>query len=117
MLTEKTRTTSTVNRVRGFGRLRDIAGEWRATDFGLAPTPFEDLVGGDLAANLAIVDELLAGRGPTGLADTIALNAAVAMWIVGRTASVREGVPLARELLTSGAVKRKIAATREFYCA
>ncbi len=108
-------TTATVNRVRGFGRLRDVRGEWRAGDFGLPESPFEHLVGGDLAANLAIVDALLAGRGPAGLVDTIALNAAVAMWITGKTTSVRDGVALARDLLVGGAVKTKIAATREFY--
>ena len=108
-------TTATTNRVRGFGRLREIDGRWSAGDFGLAAAPFEHLLGGDLAANTAIVESLLAGRGPSGLADTIALNAAVALWIVGRVREVREGVPLARELLLGGAVKNKIAATREFF--
>jgi len=108
-------TTATVNRVRGFGRLRDYASQWSATDFGLAVTPFEHLLGGDLATNLAIVDALLAGRAPGGLVDTITLNTAVGMWIVGKTANVREGVPIARDLLLGGAVKQKIAATREFY--
>jgi len=108
-------TTATTNRVRGFGRMRDVRAEWTAPEFGFAPARFDDLVGGDLAANLAIVETLLAGRAPTGLVDTITLNAAVAMWIVGRTPSVRDGVPLARELLLGGAVKNKIAATREFY--
>ena len=83
--------------------------------FGLAVSPFTDLVGGDLAANLAIVDAVLAGCGPAGLVDTIVLNAAVGLWIVGRTPSVREGLPIAREALLGGAVKNKIAATREFY--
>ena len=108
-------TTATVNRVRGFGRLRDVRGEWTAEEFGLAPAKFDDLVGGDLTTNLAIVDALLAGRGPAGLVDTIALNAAVAMWIVGQTGSVSDGVPVARELLLGGAVQKKIAATKEFY--
>jgi anthranilate phosphoribosyltransferase len=108
-------TTATPNRVRGFGRLRSIDGEWQAADFGMASSPFADLVGGDLAQNLAIVDALVAGRAPAGLVDTIVLNAAVAMWIVGKTASVREGLAPARELLLGGAVKNKIAATREFY--
>jgi anthranilate phosphoribosyltransferase len=108
-------TTATANRVRGFGRLREIDRVWRAEDFGLAPARFDDLLGGDLAANLAIVDALLDGRGPAGLVDTIVLNAAVAMWIVGKTADVREGLAPARELLLGGAVKKKIAATREFY--
>lgn len=108
-------TTATANRVRGFGRLREIDGVWRAEDFGLAPAPFAELQGGDLAANMGIVDALLAGKGPAGLADTIALNAAVAMWIVGRVPTVRDGIAAAREILLGGAVQKKIAATREFY--
>jgi anthranilate phosphoribosyltransferase len=108
-------TTATMNRVRGFGRLRDLDSSWSATDFGLGIAPFADLIGGDLGANLAIVEAVLAGRGPAGLVDTIALNTAVALWIVEKTASVKEGVPLARDLLLGGAVKNKIAATREFY--
>ena len=108
-------TTATPNRVQGVGRLREISGEWNAADFGLPVAPFPELQGGDLAANLALTEALLAGRGPTGLVDTIALNAAVAMWIVGKTSSVREGLAIAREQLLGGAVERKIAATREFY--
>ena len=108
-------TTATVNRVRGMGRLNEVKGDWRAEDFGLVTAQFTDLVGGDLTTNLAITEALLAGRGSTGLVDTISLNAAVALWIVGQTATVREGVPLAREKLLGGAVKAKIAATREFY--
>ena len=42
-------TTATVNHVQGVGRLRGMAGEWRAGDVGLAPRPFSDLVGGDPA--------------------------------------------------------------------
>lgn len=110
-------TTATPNRVRGFGRLRELDAEWNAADFGLAPAPFTDLVGGDLATNVAIVEALLAGKGPVGLVDTIALNAAISMWIVGRATSVGEAVGVARELLLGGAVKRKIAATRDFYAA
>jgi anthranilate phosphoribosyltransferase len=108
-------TTATVNRVTGVGRLGNIDGDWRASDFGLPESPFADLLGGDLPTNLAIVDALLAGRGSPGLVNTVVLNAAVAMWIVGKVATVREGIGPARELLLGGAVKNKIAATREFY--
>ena len=78
-------------------------------------SPFAELQGGGLAENMAIVEALLAGRGARGLVDTIALNAAVALWIVGKVATVREGIQPARELLLGGAVQKKIAATREFY--
>ncbi len=108
-------TTATVNRVRGFGAHRAIDGEWRAEDFGLKPAPFSDLVGGDLAMNLAIVETLLAGQAPAGLVDTIVLNAATALWIVGRVPTVRDGLEPARDMLLGGAVRRKIAAVREFY--
>ena len=108
-------TTAGVNRVQGIGRLRTLAGEWRARDVGLAESPFSDLQGGDLAANLAITEALLAGRGPAGLADTVVWNAAVAMWIVGQTAAVAKGLGPARELLLGGAVRHKLAAVREFY--
>jgi anthranilate phosphoribosyltransferase len=108
-------TTATPNRVRGFGRLRALDADWRAENFGLGTAPFEELRGGDVATNVAIVEAVLAGRGPGGLVDTIALNAAVALWIVGKTASVKEGIGPARDLLLGGAVAQKIKATREFY--
>lgn len=108
-------TTATTNRVQGCGRLRSVSGEWQPGDFGLTRAPFADLVGGDVAANVARVDTILDGHGPAGLVDTIVLNAAVGMWIVGRVSSVREGLAPARELLLGGAVRQKIAAAREFY--
>jgi anthranilate phosphoribosyltransferase len=37
------------------------------------------------------------------------------MWIAGKTSDVRAGLESARELLLGGAVRAKIAATREFY--
>lgn len=108
-------TTATSNRVQGFGKLREISGEWNVADFGLTLAPFSDLQGGDLAENLALTNAILSGKGPRGLVDTIALNAAIAMWIVGQRPTVRDGVEYARELLLGGAVEKKIASTREFY--
>ncbi len=108
-------TTATTNRVRGFGRLASLDATWTAETHGLQVSPFSDLVGGDLEANLQIVEALLSGQAPKGLEDTIVLNAAVGMWVVGKTTSVEEGLPEARALLTGGAVRRKIADTKEFY--
>ncbi|MBI5693498.1 MAG: anthranilate phosphoribosyltransferase [Verrucomicrobia bacterium] len=108
-------TTATVNRVRGFGSHGAVNGEWVAEDFGLERAPFSDLAGGDVAANLALVEALLQGKAPRGLVDTVVLNAAVALWIVGRVADVRDGLAPARELLLGGSVRERIAATREFF--
>ena len=108
-------TTATPNRVCGAGRLRELDEMWRAEDFGLAVSPFAELQGGDVAANLALTEALLAGRGPAGLVDTIAFNAAVGLWLTGKTSCVKDGLAASRELLLGGAVRAKIAATREFY--
>lgn len=108
-------TTATPNRVRGFGRLRTVDGVWHGTDYGFARASFDDLRGGDIADNLALIDLILAGRGPAGLVDTIVFNAAVSLWICGRVDRVREGIEPARDALLGGAVRAKIAATKEFY--
>jgi anthranilate phosphoribosyltransferase len=108
-------TTATRNRVRGVGRLRAHDGMWTAADFGLPVAPFADLLGGDVAANLALTEAILDGRAPAGLADTIALNTAVGLWICGRVPEVRSGIAQAQELLLGGAVRARIKATQEFF--
>jgi len=108
-------TTATTNLVRGVGRLAPLRAEWTPADFGLEPAPFGDIAGGDVAANLALATALAAGGGPRGLADTIALNSAVALWITGARPDARGAVAEARELLLGGAVRRKIADTRDFF--
>lgn len=108
-------TTATVNRVLGVGRAGEVNATWRAEDHGLVSAPFAELQGGDLATNLAIVEAVLEGRGPRGLVDTVALNAAIGLWLTGKSASIADGLGIAREALLGGAVKQKIADTREFY--
>jgi anthranilate phosphoribosyltransferase len=108
-------TSVTLNLVRGAGRLREICGEWTPESFGLAAAPLSDIAGGDTEANLAIADALAGGGGPRGLADTIALNSAVALWVAGARPDVRGSIGEAREILLGGAVGRKIAETRDFY--
>ncbi len=108
-------TTATANLYRGAGRLRPFRGEWTAQSLGLAPAPFSDIAGGDVEANLALALALAGGGGPPGLADTIALNSAVALWVAGARPDVRGSVGEARDLLLGGAVRQKIADTRDFY--
>lgn len=108
-------TTASDNRVCGCGRFADLSAVWRPEDFGLRRAPFSELAGGDLPTNIAIVQAVLEGRGPAGLVDTVALNAAVALWITGRMSSVADGLGFSKELLLGGAVRRRLDATREFY--
>jgi anthranilate phosphoribosyltransferase len=108
-------TSATLNVVRGTGRLASTRGEWTPESLGLTASPFSDILGGDIAANLAIANALADGGGPRGLADTVALNAAAALWVAGARPDVRGAVTEARELLLGGAVKRKISESRDFY--
>jgi anthranilate phosphoribosyltransferase len=108
-------TTATSNIVRGAGRLKSIDEVWTAGSFGLEASPFSDIAGGDIAGNLALVEKLAAGGGPRGLADTVALNAAAALWLTGARPDVRGAVAETRDILLGGAVRRKIADTRDFY--
>lgn len=108
-------TTATDNRLSGIGRLRDFAARWTAEDVGLPPAACADLQGGDLRHNLQLAHEILAGSGPAGLVDTIVANAALALWITGRTTAARDGLALARDLLRGGAVREKLADTRAFF--
>ena len=108
-------TTATPNIVHGAGRLKSIHEGWAPESLGLGRSPFSDIAGGDLAENLAIVDRLAAGGGPRGLADTIALNAAAALWLAGARPDLRGSIGEAREILLGGAVRQKIADTRDFY--
>jgi anthranilate phosphoribosyltransferase len=108
-------TTATANLVRGAGRLRSTRGEWPPDSFGLPISPFSDIAGGDLEANVALANVLACGGGPRGLSDTIALNAAVALWVAGARPDVQGSISEARELLLGGAVLRKMDDTRDFY--
>ncbi len=108
-------TAATENLIQGVGALREVRSVWRAADLGVPVCRFGELTGGEVAENLAIVAAVLAGTGPRGLVDTIALNAAAGLWITGRQPAWRDGVGLARELLLGGAVRQKISDTRDFY--
>lgn len=103
------------NKVKGFGRLVDTNEMWSADDFELPTADVSDLLGGDLEDNLRILDDLLLGKAPKGLEDTVSLNVAAALFVVGRVPNVVEGIAMARELMLGGAVKRKLEDTKAFY--
>jgi anthranilate phosphoribosyltransferase len=78
-----------------------------ASDFGLSRCKPEDLSGGDIAQNAALVREVLEGKsGPR--ADTVAMNVALALVAAEVALHPRDGVLKARELLRTGEVRRKM---------
>lgn len=103
------------SRVRGVGELRAIDGEWLPGDFGLAVSPFADLRGGDADENFTLLGDLLNGAAPRGLQDAVVYNVGAALFVAGRTPSVRDGIILAGDLLASGAVRAQLRRIRDFY--
>jgi anthranilate phosphoribosyltransferase len=108
-------TSATDNQVRGVGSLRSVAAAWTPESFGLLRSPFSEITGGDVAANLALANALADGNGPRGLADTVVLNSAVALWVAGARPDAKAAMGEARELLRGGAVKAKMSQTRDFF--
>ena len=79
----------------------------RAEDFGLAPCTLADIQGGDAAANVQIVRDILAGaRGPKR--DTVLMNAAAALYIAGKAPTLRECTAIAASAIDSGDAQKKL---------
>jgi len=71
-----------------------------ARPLGLPPAGIDSLRGGDPAQNAGILRAVLSGE-PGARRDALVLNAAAALWISGRAASLAEGAALAKEQLDS----------------
>jgi anthranilate phosphoribosyltransferase len=108
-------TTATENVFAGAGRLHAERGTLDLATTGLRAGILDELKGGDIAANLALFEALVGGRAPATIADTVALNAGAALWVAGRAKDLSAGVAQAQELLRTGAVKRHVARTRQFW--
>ncbi len=73
-------------------------------DFGVAKGSPADLKGGDAVENAAIVHAVLSGRfGPAR--DVVLVNAGAALFVAGRTSSVREGIDAAASVIDAGVAR------------
>jgi anthranilate phosphoribosyltransferase len=78
----------------------------RPEDAGLAPHPLEAVIGGTPAENGRALRGLLAGE-PSAYRDAVVLNAAAALVVADRAATLAEGAALARESIDSGAARAR----------
>lgn len=99
----------------GFGEFEGRSEALQPGDVGLSGCAVDDLAGGDVECNVALLNELLSGKGRVGLRETVALNAGVALWIAGLVSGAREGVARALELLESGRVAEWLDGLRQFF--
>ena len=76
-------------------------------DAGLPQAAPEDLLGGDADANAEAIREVLAGT-PSPFRDIVVLNAAAALIVAGKAATVLEGAQLAAQVIDSGAANERL---------
>lgn len=76
-------------------------------DAGLPQASPEDLVGGDADANAEAIRAVLAGA-PSPFRDIVVLNAAAALIVAGKAATVLEGAQQAAQSIDSGAAKERL---------
>ncbi len=89
------------------GRVTD--GELHPEDAGLPVHPFEAILGGSPEENAVAFRALLDGA--TGAyRDAVLLNAAAALVVADRVATLKDGAAMAAESIDSGAARAKIAA-------
>ena len=88
------------------GRLREF--EWNPADFGLAVSPRDSLLVDGPQQSAAMIRDILDDR-PGPPRDIVVLNAAAALWTVGRDDSPAACARLAHEAIQSGAAKGLLA--------
>jgi len=82
-------------------------------EFGLQHASMDEILGGDAAANAAIIREVLSGK-KSARRDVVLLNAAAALVAAGRADHLADAVPLAAKSIDSGAAAAKLEALVNF---
>lgn len=85
-------------------------------DFDLPRYPLAELLGGDVAANTEDALAILTNSAEQSAAkrDLVLANTAAALWIAGRSATLKDGRHLAEQLLESGAALRVLEKVRRY---
>jgi len=87
------------------GKVREY--ELHPEDFGIAMSASRNLRVDSPQASIAMLTEVLDNR-PGPALDIVALNAGAALYVAGVAETIAAGVALAREVLASGAARRKL---------
>ena len=77
-------------------------------DFGIESCSFDEISGGDSEKNIQIAREILSGNCKTRHADLVYINSALALYLVGKVKTLREGY-----LLAKGDILKRIARTKK----
>ncbi|MFC4652253.1 anthranilate phosphoribosyltransferase [Lactococcus nasutitermitis] len=81
--------------------------EFTAADLGMEEVTLNDIRGGEAPENAEILENVLKNIASPYLETTV-LNAGLGFYANGKTASIREGISLAREIIATGAALAKL---------
>ena len=85
----------------------------RAEDVGLIEQPLEAIRGGNPQENADILRAVLDGE-PSVYLDTVLLNSGLALFAYGKADTIKQGIELARDSITSGHAKQKLQALIDY---
>jgi len=77
-------------------------------ELGLRYCTLAELVGGDAEENAKITRSILNGSEKGAKRDIVVLNAALCLYLAGKAATIKGAIPLAKELIDSGAAFQKL---------
>lgn len=110
-LDEVTTTDATIVSEVNAGRFSDY--EITPAEFGIPQARIEDLLGGTIEENVAIVNEVLDGKkGPRR--DIVLLNAGCAIYAANKALSIMEGIRMAAESIDSGKARMKLELLKRY---
>lgn len=87
--------------------------EIKPEDFGFKRAQLADLKGGDVCVNSGILLDILNGK-PGFKRDIVVLNAAFAIYAADKAVSIKEGISLAQESISSKKALEKLILLKEF---
>ena len=83
-------------------------------DYGLKLYPKEEIIGGDAKENAKITKDILEGKISGAKLDIVLINAAAALFIDNRAKDIKEGIQIAKDVITSGCAKEKLQQIIDF---
>jgi len=75
---------------------------------GLKCCTLAELIGGDAEENAKITRSILNGSEQGAKRDVVVLNAALCLYLAGKAATIKSAIPLAKDLIDSGAANNKL---------
>jgi anthranilate phosphoribosyltransferase len=103
-------TTTGPNKISHYCNNNVTSYELDPEEYGFRGAHISELLGGDAATNAEILRGVLNGTIRDAKRDVVILNAAAALVVGGKANSLRSGLPLAAEVIDSGAAVAKLDA-------